>query len=121
MAHPVWHILPLAALLTGVLPAAADDYCARLSEKDHFASDGVRLTTVGAVIRQDRANVHRYGIIDRDDDLDEMFQEADSRPFLQKAVDANRFTPAEKRAILDGTPYVCVSVLGRRVEVDIQR
>ena len=41
-----------------------ESYKALLSERDHFNSEGQRLTSAAAIIRQDRANVHRFGIKD---------------------------------------------------------
>ena len=38
-----------------------ESYVAFLSEADHFNSNGQRLTSAAAIIRQDRANFHRFG------------------------------------------------------------
>ena len=48
-------------------------YVALLSEADHFNSKGQRLTSAAAIIRQDRANFHRYGIKDPQDEGDTFF------------------------------------------------
>jgi hypothetical protein len=43
------------------------EYTTYLSPRDRYNSQGVALTTVGAILQQDRANYHRFG---RRDDLD---------------------------------------------------
>ena len=50
-----------------------ESYQALLSERDHFNSDGQRLTTAAAIIRQDRANFHRFGLRDAGDENDDFF------------------------------------------------
>lgn len=39
-----------------------ESYIALLSDADHFNSSGQRLTSAAAIIRQDRANYHLFGI-----------------------------------------------------------
>lgn len=115
MAHR--RVLPTAALgltlaaLAGA-PAAAETYCARLGPADHFNSSGARLKSVGAVIRQDRANFHEFGIRDRGDQSDPIFGDKASREALQRSIDRNMTDAADQRAILQGTPYVCVTIDG---------
>ncbi len=36
-------------------------YVARIGERDHYNSHGMRLTDFGAILRQDRANYYRFG------------------------------------------------------------
>ncbi|WP_020180790.1 hypothetical protein [Methylopila sp. M107] len=98
------------ALIALAGPAVAESrYCARLSEQDHFSSSGQRLTTVGAVIQQDRANFHRFGRADPEDESDAIFSNKRNRELLNGRVDANALSQAERREIVDGTPYVCVT------------
>jgi hypothetical protein len=98
--------------LTAVASAAQaeDRYCARLGENDHFSSKGARLNTVGAVIQQDRANYHRFGQRDPEDETDPVFGDKANRDTLNNRVDANALSVAERREIIDGTPYVCVTI-----------
>ncbi len=92
-------------------PALADtSYCARLGENDHYSSKGQRLTSVGAVVQQDRANYHRFGRPDPEDQGDPVFSNKANRDVLNGRVDDNALSPAERREIVDGTPYVCLSV-----------
>ena len=50
-----------------------ESYQAVLSERDHFNSNGQWLTSAAAIIRQDRANFHRYGFRDAADEDDKFF------------------------------------------------
>jgi hypothetical protein len=95
--------------------ASADEflgsYVARLSVQDHHASDGYPLGNAAQVVRQDRANVHKFGRIDADDDDDPWFETAASRTRMQKLLEApGAIDPATRRAIMNGTPLVQVDV-----------
>ncbi|MDR4306927.1 hypothetical protein IHQ68_09885 [Chelatococcus sambhunathii] len=99
------------AIVLSAAPALADSsYCARLGENDHYSSKGQRLTSVGAVIQQDRANYHRFGRPDPEDQGDPVFSNKASRDLLNSRVDDNALSPAERREIVEGAPYVCLSV-----------
>lgn len=56
-----------------------DSYTARLSSEDHFNSDGSRLKSAADIIRQDRANYHKFKIRDAEDQGDSFFDDVDSR------------------------------------------
>jgi hypothetical protein len=105
----------LAVLLTASLPAAADtllgSYVARLSDNDHYASDGYKLDTAAQVVRQDRANWHRFGRGDAEDDDDQWFDTADARARLERHLNkSDAMTQAVRREIMSGEPIVKVTV-----------
>ena len=104
-------------LLVGLTPAASavgDDlvaaYSARLSRQDHYASDGVPLESPAAVIRQDRANYHKFHRTDDEDEFDEFFDSADHRAMLERALERGHTPRTAYRAIMNGTPYITVTV-----------
>mgnify|MGYP001822592067 CR=1 FL=1 len=77
-----------AVALTLALPATAQEtgsYLTFISANDIYNSSGTRLTTVGAIIQQDRANYHRFGIPDADDNGDPWFGNAALRATLSGA------------------------------------
>lgn len=69
----------LAALLAISAPVAASaqqligSYYATLGPNDLYNSSGTRLSDFGAILQQDRANVHRFGIYDQGDQGDPYF------------------------------------------------
>jgi hypothetical protein len=119
-------LLICSALLGTILPCHAGDpgaliesYTARLSERDHFNSSGARLTTAAAIIRQDRANYHLYGIRDPEDRPDDFFQTKESRANLEHLLENGRTTPEVERAIVDGTPLIRVDIYERFINVTL--
>jgi len=113
----------LAMLLAGgVLVAATpvvfaqeviDEYSAYISENDLYNSNGDRLREAWQIIRQDRANVHRYGLIDEDDEGDYFFDNADNRALLEMLVAQGALSRAASRAIVNGDIGIYVQVFGR--------
>jgi hypothetical protein len=99
--------------------ALVESYTARLSERDHFNSSGARLTTAAAIIRQDRANYHLYGIRDPEDRPDDFFQTKESRASLEHLLENGHTTPEAERAIVNGTPLVRVDIYERFINVTV--
>ena len=94
-------------------------YRARLSRNDHHNSRGVELRSAAGIVRQDRANYHRYVEQDFDDQYDSMFADRDNRAWLEDALE-DTMSASVERQILRGTPVVEVRVWGtRRAEVSI--
>lgn len=117
-------IAAIALTLTAIGAARADSplgsYIARLSPQDHHASDGYRLDTAAQVVRQDRANWHKFGYGDREDEDDPWFRTANARANFERMLNRpGAMDAATRRAILNGTPVVEVQVYRNRVTVDI--
>lgn len=117
----------LLTLLMASTPVLADEliesYIARLGSNDHFNSSGERLTSPALIIRQDRANFHKFGVQDADDQNDRFFQNAANRELLQQLLTRGRTTPNAYRIIVNGQPLIRVNVYRSRngdyVDVDI--
>lgn len=77
-----------------------DLYSARISAKDRVNSKGVALKTLSAILAQDRANYHRFGKRDPQDEKDFVFKTAEGRQLIPKAK--IEIDPALKRRILGG-------------------
>ncbi|HNO59723.1 MAG TPA: hypothetical protein PKH44_03740 [Plasticicumulans sp.] len=118
-------VLPalLPALLPS-LPALAGEplevYVARLSAADHYNSSGERLRSAAAIIRQDRANLHRYGVRDPEDETDRFFAAADNRARLERLLADGFLDRTTERIIVEDTPLVRVEVWPNRVEVRLK-
>jgi hypothetical protein len=115
--------LLLASLLsTGT--ARADDmlgsYVARISDRDHHASDGYELDSAAQMVRQDRANWHKFHRRDADDQGDDWFRSNDDRANLQRMLQrGGAMSSATKRAIVNGEPLIQVDVYEDSVHVSI--
>jgi hypothetical protein len=108
---------PIIMLTTGILSvcgASADtmieSYQARLSAQDHRNSSGQPLKGAAAIIRQDRANVHKFGIRDPEDQSDRFFQNAKNRETLEQLINRGRSNAGSLKAITQGTPLVNVEI-----------
>jgi hypothetical protein len=116
----------LAACLSVVTTAPAfaqrgplEQYNARLSARDHFNSFGERITSAAAIIRQDRANVHRFGLRDRGDELDSFFASAANRAALERLLAHGRMSAATRDAIVNGEPLIHVDIYAGYVVVTL--
>jgi len=115
--------LVLASAL-GTSAAKADDmlgsYVARISERDHQASDGFPLDSAAQMVRQDRANWHKFHRRDSDDEGDDWFRSNDDRADLQRMLErGGAMSSSTRRAIVNGEPLIQVDVYSRSVRVSI--
>src|SRR5438270_13959540 len=108
--------LALALAICGALCAPqpskaqelAESYVAFLSEADHFNSSGERLRTAAAIIRQDRANFHRFGRRDQGDESDSFFADAANREALEQMLEHGHAAPGVISQIVNGTALIRV-------------
>jgi hypothetical protein len=105
-------LLPLIIVGAGVSHAQnlIESYTTQLSEQDHFSSRGERLQNAAAIIRQDRANYHKFGRCDPGDQHDAFFASATNREALEDLINAGTSEPSAIRSIVNGTPMVRVSI-----------
>ena len=102
----------LTLLAIGLLAGSAraadalETYTAVLSERDHFNSQGERLTSPAAIIRQDRANFHKFGKVDPGDEFDGYFANVKNREALENLIERGGMSSAVRRMIVNGTPGV---------------
>jgi hypothetical protein len=96
-----------------------ESYVARLSARDHFNSNGQRLTSAAAIIRQDRANYYVYGIRDPKDEADSFFQSKENRALLETLLEHGRSGPGAIGRVVNGTPLVRVEVYRNFVTVTV--
>lgn len=106
--------LALAFLGANVTAASADNlresYVAFLSERDHFNSNGERLKSAAAIIRQDRANFHKFGLRDKGDEGDQFFANARNREILERLLSRGTSSPGALARIVNGTPTILVKI-----------
>jgi hypothetical protein len=128
MRQTTFLLLLLGAFLSAGLirPAQAqglgeyvETYTARLSERDHYNSNGQRLRSAAAIIRQDRANFYVYGVRDGEDEPDPYFSSKSNRARLEEMLENGRATPDAIDRIVNGTPLIRVEIYATGIEVTI--
>jgi hypothetical protein len=87
-------------------------YSAYIGEDDLFNSKGVRLTQPWQVLRQDRANVHRFGISQNGDSTDSFFGSSRNRAIMERMVQKGSISSSARRRLLDGGASVSVNIYG---------
>ena len=92
-------------------------YLARLGERDHFTFRGKPLSRASSILRQDRANYHRFSIRDPEDQSDPLFANKAARTQLVRNLE--RITPEVEQRIINGTPLVRVQVWGDHATVTV--
>lgn len=119
------HFLSVSLLLA-MSPCAAfaqpiESYVARLSAADHFNSNGERLTSVAAIIRQDRANLYAFGKGDPEDETDSFFSDKANRAKLESMLNRGTANKTARHAILNGTPVIRVDIYRDFINVEVYR
>jgi hypothetical protein len=110
-------LLACAAVLAAAAfaaPAAAADligsYNAYLSRADHYNSQGERLTTAAAIIRQDRANFHKFGVQDDGDESDNYFDNVNNRAVLEQMLNDGSSDAGVLSRIVNGNVMIHVDI-----------
>lgn len=106
----------LAMLLS--LPAAGhaqqllESYTAFLSSRDHYNSNGQRLTQFWQVIRQDRANFHRFGKRDPQDEWDSFFGSMENRARAEQMILGGQTEPGFASYVVNNEVMIRVDIYG---------
>ena len=118
------------SLATLSLPAMAQSvigqYTAYIGNDDLYNSRGVRLWEPWQILRQDRANYHRFGISQPGDEWDSFFGDMNNRAAMEQMIMNGYINPQAARNIVNGGAIVVVRIYGsggrgNRVEVDVYR
>jgi hypothetical protein len=96
-----------------------ESYTARLSARDHFNSNGERLRSAAAIVRQDRANFYVYGLRDSEDEPDSYFSNKGNRARLEAMLENGRTTPDAMSRVVNGTPLIRVDIYATGISVEI--
>lgn len=89
------------------------DYRAYISQNDIFNSSGARLTKPWEVIRQDRANYHRFGVKDQGDQFDSFFSSEENRAIAERLISRGSIDPIAANRIIAGNVTIRVQIFGR--------
>ncbi len=88
-------------------------YAAYIGQDDLYNSRGARLTEPWQVLRQDRANYHRFGISQPGDEWDPFFGDMNNRAAMERMIMNGRIDPAARQGLLRGDTTVVVRIYGR--------
>lgn len=108
-----------AVAFAGVLAVSAgaaqadeliESYGAYIGQDDLYNSSNERLTQPWQVIRQDRANVHRFGIRQRGDDLDNFFASPRNRELAEYMISNGRIEGHAARRLVEGDVAIQVEI-----------
>ena len=125
--------LLLISALALLAPAAGAEaqtqstqYVAFIGTEDLYNSNGARLSAPWQVIRQDRANYHRFGIRHAGDEWDPYFHDVNNRALMERMIQTGYISPLAAQDIMRGGVTVVVRVFtgfgaNDRVEVDVWR
>ena len=110
-------LLMAAALAMAATVAQADEligsYVAYIGEDDLYNSRGARLSEPWQVLRQDRANYHRFGISQAGDEWDPFFGNKNNRAIMERMIMNGHIEPSAARNLLRGGATVFVRIYGR--------
>ncbi len=107
----------LAIVLLSAAPmASAQDligsYVAYIGREDLYNSKGQRLSEPWQVLRQDRANVHKFGIVHGGDEWDPFFGDIDNRAAMERMLRNGSIDAAARRGVMQGGATVFVRIYG---------
>jgi hypothetical protein len=107
-----------AAIAVGAVGAAAaqnliGSYSAYIGWDDLHNSNGARLTAPWQVLRQDRANYHRFGVRQAGDEWDPFFASMENRAAMEQMIMNGTIEPSASRILLQGGATVFVRIYGR--------
>lgn len=104
----------LAGLMLAPVPALSEtfdlSYLAAIGAQDLFSSRGVRLESAAQVLRQDRANFHRFNVRQPQDEWDPVLDDSDLRAAFEDALKAAAIDPETEAAVLAGRKLVLVEL-----------
>jgi len=97
-------------------PTIAQDlvgsYVAYIGRDDLYSSKGVRLTEPWQILRQDRANYHRFRIRQRGDESDSFFNSMENRGIMERMIMNGSIDSSAARILLEGGATVFVRIYG---------
>ena len=109
--------LVAAALMAVAGPALGQNviggYQAFIGTDDLYNSKGVALSAHWQVIRQDRANFHKFGLQQAGDQWDNWFGSYDNRAALERWVMNSAMSPSDRSRIMSGGATIYVEILGQ--------
>ncbi len=105
---------------TPVKAQVLESYTAFLGPNDLYNSRGARLYEPWQIIRQDRANYHRFKKRDNGDQGDSFFASAGNRALMEQMIRSGHIGANAKTRIVNGNVWITVDVYQNSVNVTVQ-
>lgn len=114
-----WFILVLfgGAFLPAMSGSYIGSYTARIGYQDHYSSRGNHLRRVSDILQQDRANYHRFGRRDAEDEGDNFFYSRGNRSRMGYLLRRGWVEAGLGGEIVRGTPLIKVDIYNDHIEV----
>jgi hypothetical protein len=87
-----------------------EEYNAYIGEEDIYNSYGERLSEPWQIIRQDRANYHRFGTSQPGDEGDAFFASAGNREKAERMIEYGSIESRAARALVRGNVLINVQI-----------
>ncbi len=97
-----------------------ESYRAFLGSADHLNSHGERLTEPWQIIRQDRANYHRFKVRDPGDQSDAFFDSIANRARMEQLIQSGHIDGSAGRRIVNGNVWIQVDIYENMVNVTVE-
>ena len=98
-----------------------DGYSAYIGQDDLYNSSGARLTEAWQIIRRDRANFHKFGISQPEDEDDSYFASESNRAKAEAMLQNGEISPAAARRIVRGDVMIYgKGTVGRALKVIVE-
>lgn len=102
-----------------------ESYRAYISQVDIMNSNGETLTEAWQIIRQDRANYHRFHLMDAGDESDSFFASAANRQRMETMLAQGSIEGEAAERILSGDAHIRVDIyghgnVGERIDVRVE-
>lgn len=108
--------LATVAVFTTVPAAFADEiigsYVAYIGRDDLYNSKGARLKEPWQILRQDRANYHRFGISQSGDEWDPFFSSKQNRAIMERMIMNGSMSSGARSGLVQGGATVFVRIYG---------
>lgn len=109
-------VFAAAALVAMAGPLAAQEligsYVAYIGTDDLYNSKGARLSQPWQVLRQDRANYHKFGVAQSGDEWDPFFGDINNRAAMEQMIMQGGIEPGARANLMRGGATVFVRIYG---------
>lgn len=101
-----------AMLGTAQAQELVGSYVAYIGQADLYNSKGARLSEPWQILRQDRANFHKFGKSQPGDEWDPFFSSISNRGKMERMIMNGSIEPAARNNLLKGGATVFVRIFG---------